>query len=466
MYGRRWKYMQDKLGFHIGFNFVEAFALIENKPIEKRYFLSEFTEEAAISDFVTNLPPHKINTAYLTTKWPERILQKKIGTDIALLVTEGFQNWPNIRQPAFDKRYRRQPERTQSVIGGDFIFGLSERVNAQGKILKEPTKDEIDFLDAKLKLMGVKTIALGFLHSNQNPKNELLVEKEFLDRGYKVLCSHKNSTKDNEVARWWRSVLDAYVVDVFEEQRCKIADCLKQKNIDLKLLSNRGRAFEKEEAFYFCSNYAKTNCLSEYYSKHSQLLYLGLEDFILIKPQKYEKIYQSSFGPVGIHHVQQERLSLQPTQVISPDEWKLFHYIDEELGFEPGPMVLGKSLTPCLLDLLFVNGQLNKFESLKDYIRPNSKSRILEALYTFARESEFENRLDDFIELMMDVTYKKMAIQLAKLVDSKELTIIGPLASIIGPELKNRLSKVKIKMEKSTEFIDAKVTAEGDCFNG
>lgn len=452
--------MSDKLGFHFGFSFVEAFANIGEQKFEKRYFLSETTEPGAVEDFLSLLPDNNIQSAKITTKWSERIIQKKIGTDIALLVTEGFQNWPQIRQPAFHKRFSRLPKRSPSVISEDYIFGLSERTTETGEILKQASEEEVQFLHSKFKLMGIHTIALGFLHSNVNPDNELWVEKQFTELGYKVLCSHKTASENNEVARWWRSVLDAYVVDVFEEQRANIETVLKKKNIKMDIVNSSGNNFDSSEENYFSSLFGRAHCISKSYEQDKFVLYLGLEDFILMEPNKETPVYQSKFGPIGIGHQKQERIYIQPTQVISPDDWKLFDFKEEELGFEPGPMILGKSLTPCFLDLLYVNGQLEKFDSLAHMIRPNSKSRILETMYTFTRDTEFEKNMDAFIEKMLQIAYKKMALELSGIIGDEKFIAVGPLATVIGPELKELLGSTKVKMDKNSDFIDAKATAE------
>lgn len=451
--------MSEKLGFHIGFSFIEAFALIGEERFEKRYFLSEFTESKAIEDFLKSLPENSIESANITTKWSERIIQKKIGTNIALLVTEGFQNWPNIRQPAFHKRFSRQPQRTESVISDDFIFGLSERTTESGEILTKPSEEEVDFLHSKLKLMGITTIALGFLHSNSNPANELWVEERFKKLGYKVLCSHKLSTKDNEVARWWRSVLDAYVVDVFGEQKSEINQILSKSNIRPKFLNNHAKSFLDEEESFFSSIFGRAHCVAENFPEEKYILYLGLEDFLLLEPGEKKPIYKSAFGPVGINHTKQTRLGIQPTQIIAPNNWKLFRFENEELGFEPGPMILGKSLTPCFLDLLYVNKQLDKFESLADMIRPNSKSRILETLYTFTRDTEYEKDMDGFIAKMRSIAYKKLALELSGLIGAGKLLVVGPLATVISPELKELMGNSKVTLGKNSAFVDAYATA-------
>lgn len=450
--------MKKTLGFHFGFSFIEANAQWADQLLQKRYFLSETSEKEAIEDFLGQLPINEFSQVNITTKWSERIIKQKIGSNIAFLVTEGFQNWPKIRQPAFNKRFQRQPRRKESVISDDLIFGLSERVSESGEVLRTPQTNEIEFLHSKFQLMGIKNIALGFLHSNKNAENELFVKNSFEKLGYKVLCSHESLDEENEVARWWRVVLDAYVVEVYEELRKTCCQAFADQGIQARFIDSSGNVFVDEEKHYFSSLFGKSSCLSRLYESEESVLYLGLEDFIYLEPGKWDPIYKSDFGPVGIPHVKQTRLEIQPTAIIESDEWKLFNFSKQELGFEPGPMILGKSLTPCFLDLLYANEQLDSFKSLNNMIRPNSKSRILESLYTFTRDTEYENRLEEFISLMRDVAYKKIATELLKQANLKSnILLTGPLAPVLFPKLKQLIGS-RVKIDHDSEYVDASST--------
>ncbi|MEC9281453.1 MAG: hydantoinase/oxoprolinase N-terminal domain-containing protein [Bdellovibrionota bacterium] len=452
--------MQNRIGIHIGMSFLEIAARVNDEEHFRRYFLAEISESDAIDQFLSELKPPADTHLHISTKWTERIVEKRIGAQMAMFVTEGFQNWPQLRQPAFNKRVLRQPYRNEAVIPSDYIFGISERTDASGKIDKSANIEELEFLHSKLQLMNIKTISIGFLHSHKNPENEQQVAKYFKELGYEVLCSHMQK-EANEVSRWWRSAMDGYVYELFHEYRANLKPVFEKYNLQPHYIDNHSELFTENKTRYFASRFGRAASLKDYHNESQHILYLGLEEFTYINPQLILDQFESEFGPIAVSNVQQQKMGIQPTQIISPCDWKIFQFEKRELGFEPGPMLMGKSVTPCFLDLLFVNGQMDSISSLEKQIRPNSKSRILESMYTYTKDTEFEGKLDDLVNQMRETAYKKLCIQLGKLVQSKEKIIVsGPLAKMMYPEIKSKIKSFQLELDKDSDFIDSLAARE------
>ncbi|MAF92580.1 MAG: hydantoinase/oxoprolinase N-terminal domain-containing protein [Bdellovibrionota bacterium] len=452
--------MQNRIGIHIGMSFLEIAAKLNDEDHFRRYFLAEVSEADAIDQFLSDLDlPEKTNLQ-ISTKWTERIVDKRIGAQMAMFVTEGFQNWPQLRQPAFNKRVLRQPFRNEAVIPSDYIFGISERTDASGKIEKAPNIEELEFLHSKLQLMDIKTISIGFLHSHKNPENEQQVAKYFSELGYEVLCSHMQK-EANEVSRWWRSAMDAYVYELFNEYKSQLSPVFEKHNLTAEYIDNHSKLFTEDKTRYFASRFGRAASLREYHKKSQHVLYLGLEEFTYINPQTTLENFESEFGPISVSNVKQQKMGIQPTQIISPCDWKIFQFEKRELGFEPGPMLMGKSVTPCFLDLLFVNGQMDSISSLEKQIRPNSKSRILESMYTYTKDTEFEGKLDELVNQMRETAYKKLCIQLGKLVPANESIVLsGPLAKMMYPEIQSKIKSFQLELDKDCDFIDSLAARE------
>src|ERR1700739_1152648 len=84
-----------------------------------------------------------------TTVGTNSLLQRK-GARVALVTTAGFEDVIEIGRQARPRLYDFFFERIEPLVARDMRFGVHERVDAEGKILQEPSANELEDLTSKI----------------------------------------------------------------------------------------------------------------------------------------------------------------------------------------------------------------------------------------------------------------------------------------------------------------------------
>lgn len=378
----------------VGESFAEATVFSSSRREFRRWALSKESLNKGLSAFLTSLAKEPVENILIETKLPQFIVKKRLGSTPAFLVTTGFENWLEINSPIKSSHFTVYPNRSPNILDNNLIFGISERTTAHGQIQRGIDPQELEFLIAKLEMNKIKQVVIGFLHATANPENEQTTARFFRERGFDVFSSHEVSHEPNEIPRWQKAVLTAYVWPLMKELDKEIRAALTiagYENIEPKYLSSAGgyhpiTASSHLLAFGFGSTYLLRRYLQKQNTaKH--LLYLGLEEFLYLPPQNtMTHCWDSSIGPVSMTMPIFKRIKIQPTQVIERGFWNVATFSDQESGYEPGPMCLGKGLQPTFLDLLAYKDQLKSIEALSERIVEKSKTRILETLSTLSKQ--------------------------------------------------------------------------------
>lgn len=442
--------MKSNIGLHIGFNFAEVFIPANLSKNSQDQFLLWYTGKKNLQYYLKELfnsnEDLRSATFCISSDWSKKCLKYKQGADLAFLTTSGFEKWPYLRQPDLRQYFTADIQRAEPILSPDFIFGLSERSTANGEIDKKIDSKELDFIYEKLKLLSCKNISLGFLHSEKNPQNEIIAKKYFEEKGISTHISSTFNKASNEVSRWWACVVQAYCSDYYE---------IESKSLVEKAEISNFRFFPKAKN----SKTADTNfCSSSLFSsiellakvaeqKNASLLYLGYEDFYIIDGKERSAEWQSGFGPVAIEHAKHWRSKVQPTSLIHFNKWAAGELSNEELSFDPGPVILGRSTKLQLIDILWFCNKLSANELQSD-IHSKAKERVNEALNTYSKESSEKLNTTEFADAIFDNSVRKLAKDCyeAKPKNNK-LIITGPLALTYYSSLKKILSPMQIELD-------------------
>ncbi|MEY9159559.1 hypothetical protein ABIG04_007869 [Bradyrhizobium japonicum] len=110
-----------------------------------------------------------------TTRVTNAIVENRLPK-VALVATEGFADVLEIA------RYRRRdlyrldiPPKSPPLVPPERCFGLAERLDHEGRVLKAPDEAEIERLVAWLKQTGVQSVAVALLHAYANPVHEKML---------------------------------------------------------------------------------------------------------------------------------------------------------------------------------------------------------------------------------------------------------------------------------------------------
>jgi len=146
--------------------------------------------------------------AHGTTVATNAILERR-GARTAFVTTAGFEHLLLIgrqnRPSLYDLRVTRPPP----AVPRERCFGLAERVDARGRILRAPTKRDLEELARKVRSSGAESVAVSLLFSFLRPDHERLVARALV--GLPVSASHEVLAEFREFERSSTTALDAYV---------------------------------------------------------------------------------------------------------------------------------------------------------------------------------------------------------------------------------------------------------------
>jgi N-methylhydantoinase A len=113
---------------------------------------------------------------HATTIVTNALIERK-GLPTALLVTEGFRDVLHIRNEHRYEMYDPQIEFPDPLVPSELTFGVSERIRADGTVLRAPERKQVEALALQLKDCAVASAAICFLNSYANPDHERIVGK-------------------------------------------------------------------------------------------------------------------------------------------------------------------------------------------------------------------------------------------------------------------------------------------------
>jgi N-methylhydantoinase A len=147
-----------------------------------------------------------------TTVGVNAVIQRK-GLKLALFVTENFRDVLELSRLKTPNMYNLLSKRPTPLIKRDMVFGLPERLNADGSIEKALDEAAVMSALAKAQAAGAEGVVIALLHSYANPRHELAVKAlvERLAPGLPVFCSSETWPIIREYERTITSVIGGYV---------------------------------------------------------------------------------------------------------------------------------------------------------------------------------------------------------------------------------------------------------------
>lgn len=354
---------------------------------------------------------------YVTSQTAEWVLARRCGGPIAWLCTSGFENAPGLPLDGDDR----------PLVSSEMRLGVAERTDASGQVELEPSSSELEFLAAKLHLLRPAAVALGFLHSPKNPHNEELVGRWLKERGFLVCLSSRYAQPFCEAARWWLTQADAYVASELAEFCRNLPRSLQ----GFELAGLRARLhFGLGESLTFSqlANRRNLRCLRP--SSEYVVLHLGLENFVIAGDGE-------------------QLLSLQASQIVGRQISGELGLTEQSAGFEPGPMVMGRALTPTLIDLVLMtraSSEMDQFgqhlifkELLIDGIEFKLTPRLQESLAAMTRPLREGGRVSlntmASVPAIIDLALLNLIAEIQIFSVCKSILVTGALAPLLFKDL-------------------------------
>lgn len=400
-----------------------------------------------MEEFFSTCAGEHISRIRLHLKSPRFILKRLLGASPAVLVTSGFEDWLDMNLPVVDSHFQLSPSRATSPLDRDLVFGVSERVDTEGNLIQDVGEEELQFLASKLKMLKVKNVAICFLHSHKNNVNVQKTQDFLAEQGFQVFVANEHS--EDEKARWWNSILSAYLQpfceEVLEQIQETLPDSLKETQIDISTSSGftAGRDLFDITSLFGEPHHIQS-ALRESGHSSGRVFHFGFEEFYKFElDTEQQNHWLSSYGKVAMKVPRIEPLELQPTNPFEMNFWGVPVGSGPSLGYEPGPMCLGRGVRPTLLDLLYLTGELDTDTLLGPHLNEKSRNRIKENFLSLCEDPQKELTSRDVINSCLELAMRQILMEMS--FEEKNI-LIGPLAIFFRQSLMKLEPKLKIEV--------------------
>lgn len=233
----------DTGGTFTDFVFFNGHSLI----IHKVPSTPEDPSKAIISGIKEVLGDKQLNLQIVhgTTVATNALLERK-GARIALITTKGFEDVIQIGRQNRGELYDIFWEAPIPLVDKSLRLGISERTTYEGKITEKINKSEVLKLSAKIKRLNVEGIAICFLHSYANPRNEERAEKYLGSLGLPISTSSKILPEFREFERTSTIVANSYLLPKVKNYM----DTLSKKlpGAEISIMQSSGGIMSPEQA--------------------------------------------------------------------------------------------------------------------------------------------------------------------------------------------------------------------------
>ena len=180
------------------------------------------------------IPSDQISSVKMGTTVATNALLERKGDRTLLLITKGFGDLLRIgyqnRPLLFDLNIQL-PE-----LLYDRVVEVSERLDAEGEIIKSLNENEVRTALKKAKIDGINSVAIAFMHSYINPNHEnIIAEIAHEEKFDQISVSHKVSPLIKLIGRGDTTVVDAYLSPILRRYVNQVSEEL-EKNKSTKLM--------------------------------------------------------------------------------------------------------------------------------------------------------------------------------------------------------------------------------------
>ena len=167
-------------------------------------------------------------------------LLERRGARIALVTTKGFEDVLEIGRQARPNLYDIFVQRPTPLVPAERRFGIRERTLHTGEIQTEISTADLETLASHLATLELDAIAICFLFSYVNPKNERIVADHLTSLHIPISCSHEILPEYREYARFSTTVANAYIRPTLEKHLSTLTESESFPKSFRLMLSNGG----------------------------------------------------------------------------------------------------------------------------------------------------------------------------------------------------------------------------------
>jgi N-methylhydantoinase A len=151
------------------------------------------------------------------------LLERK-GARTAFVTTQGFEDLLRIARQNRRELYNLTPVPREPLIPRELCAGVAERTLFDGTIAAGPPQERVARLGRRLRRAGVQSVAVCFLHSYGNAKNERLTAQWLAEFVPYVSASHEVAPEFREYERASTAAINAYVGPLMDSYLARLEE--------------------------------------------------------------------------------------------------------------------------------------------------------------------------------------------------------------------------------------------------
>ncbi|MEO9821898.1 MAG: hydantoinase/oxoprolinase family protein [Paracoccaceae bacterium] len=232
-----------RLGVDIGGTFTDVVLEKDGVPFSTKVLTTYAAPENAIIDGMhqvcakANVTPSQIDQIIHGTTLATNALIERRGAKTALITTEGFRDVIEMRTESRFEQYDLNLNLPDPLLPRQMRFTVAGRVDANGQILVDIDRTEVEAVVDQIAKAGFESVAVGLIHSYLNPTHEQLVRDVIAEKlpNVAVSISSEVSPQMREYERFNTVVANAYIKPLMASYLGRLEDRLKDEGVSCRI---------------------------------------------------------------------------------------------------------------------------------------------------------------------------------------------------------------------------------------
>ena len=232
-----------RLGVDIGGTFTDVVLEKDGVPFSTKVLTTYAAPENAIIDGMhqvcakAGVTPAQIDQIIHGTTLATNALIERRGAKTALITTEGFRDVIEMRTESRFEQYDLNLNLPDPLLPRHMRFTVKGRVDANGQILVDTDRAEVEAVVDQIAKGGFESVAVGLIHSYLNPTHEQLVRDVLAEKlpDVAVSISSEVSPQMREYERFNTVVANAYIKPLMASYLGRLEDRLKAEGVSCRI---------------------------------------------------------------------------------------------------------------------------------------------------------------------------------------------------------------------------------------
>lgn len=232
-----------RLGVDIGGTFTDVVLEKSGELFSTKVLTTYTAPENAIIDGMkqvcakSGVTPAEIDQIIHGTTLATNALIERRGARTALITTEGFRDVIEMRTESRFEQYDLNLNLPDPLLPRQMRFTVPGRVNANGEVLVELERADVEAVVDRIAEAGFESVAVGLIHSYLNPTHEILVRDVLAEKlpNVSVSISSEVSPQMREYERFNTVVANAYIKPLMASYLGRLEERLRNEGVGCRI---------------------------------------------------------------------------------------------------------------------------------------------------------------------------------------------------------------------------------------